>query len=172
MRRLRAVPRLAGVDPAPADDPHRTGITERNLAAVWSNYEALGRRRLVYTNTVSLVEEATIRERLARREIGSRLAPHIERSVRMARLLADEARPHTVRIATDGKSVEEIATRSCWPPAGDAHRSWVRRAAPFGVNANPSANDVPPQRAARSSGLAWTEGMTPACRSPMTRSAA
>jgi 2-phosphoglycerate kinase len=123
---------LDQIHPAPADDPHRTGITERNLAAVWSNYAALGQRRLVYTNTVSVVEEAmirramgpgdirstcvlltadeaTIRERLARREIGSQLAPHIERSVRMARLLADEAPPHTVRIATDGKPVEEIA---------------------------------------------------------------
>jgi hypothetical protein len=123
---------LDQVHPAPADDPHRTAITERNLAAIWSNYAALGQRRLVYTNTVSVLEEpmirramgegpirstrvlltaeeATVRERLARREIGSQLTPHIERSLAMARLLADEAPPHTVRIPTDDRTVEEIA---------------------------------------------------------------
>ncbi|MEU4762331.1 AAA family ATPase [Actinosynnema sp. NPDC023794] len=123
---------LDQVHPAPADDPHRTGITERNLAAVWANYAALGQHRLVYTNTVSVLEEpmirralgegdvrstlvlltaseATIRERLARREIGSQLAPHIERSLAMARRLAEDAPPGTVRVATDGRSVEEIA---------------------------------------------------------------
>lgn len=123
---------LDQVHPAPADDPHRTAITERNLASIWANYAALGQRRLVYTNTVSVLEEPmirramgegdvrstcvlltagepTVRERLARREIGSQLAPHIERSLAMARLLAEQAPPHTVRIATDGRSVVEIA---------------------------------------------------------------
>ena len=123
---------LDQVHPAPADDPHRTGITERNLAAIWANYAALGQRRLVYTNTVSVLEEPmirramgpgdvrstlvlltaeepTIRERLARREIGSQLAPHIERSLAMARRLAADAPPGTVRVATDDKSVEDIA---------------------------------------------------------------
>lgn len=123
---------LDQIHPAPADDPNRTVITERNLAAIWANYAALGQRRLVYTNTVSVLEEpmirramgggeirstpvlltaeeATVRERLARREIGSQLGPHIERSLAMARLLAEEAPPHTVRVPTDGRSVEEIA---------------------------------------------------------------
>ncbi len=35
------------VDPAPPDDPDRSAITERNLAAVWANYAALGQRRLI-----------------------------------------------------------------------------------------------------------------------------
>lgn len=123
---------LDQIHPAPADDPHRTAITERNLAAIWANYAALGQRRLVYTNTVSVLEEpmirramgggsirvtsvlltadeATIRERLARREIGSQLAPHIERSLATARRLDGEAPPHTTRVPTDGRSVEEIA---------------------------------------------------------------
>ncbi|MFE9747382.1 hypothetical protein ACFYOT_20960 [Saccharothrix saharensis] len=123
---------LDQIHPAPADDPHRTRITERNLAAVWANYAALGQHRLVYTNTVSVLEapmirravgpgdvratlvlltasEATTRERLARREIGSQLAPHIERSLAMARRLDADAPPGTVRIATDGRSVEDIA---------------------------------------------------------------
>ncbi|NUT51131.1 MAG: hypothetical protein HOV94_28075 [Saccharothrix sp.] len=123
---------LDQIHPAPADDPHRTAITERNLAAIWANYAALGQRRLVYTNTVSVLEEpmirramgtgevrstcvlltaaeATIRERLARREIGSQFLPHVERSLAMARRLDAEAPPGTVRVRTDGRSVEDIA---------------------------------------------------------------
>ncbi|MCC3778331.1 hypothetical protein [Streptomyces sp. UNOB3_S3] len=120
------------IHPAPAGDPHRTAITERNIASVWSNYAALGQRRLIYTNTVSILEEpmisramgggkvratrvlltaeeATVRERLAQREIGSQLAAHIERSLRMARHLEEKAPPGTVRIPTDGLSVQAVA---------------------------------------------------------------
>ncbi|QQQ78350.1 hypothetical protein IOD16_07750 [Saccharothrix sp. 6-C] len=42
--------------PAPAGDPHRTRITERDLAAVCADYAALGQRRLICTNTVSVLE--------------------------------------------------------------------------------------------------------------------
>ncbi|KUH36705.1 MULTISPECIES: AAA family ATPase [Streptomyces] len=122
------------IHPAPAGDPRRTAITERNIAAVWSNYAALGQQRLIYTNTVSILEEemvrramgsdtvrvtcvlltaeeSTTRQRLTRREIGSRLSVHIERSLRMARHL-DEAAPRgTVRITTDGRSVRDVAAR-------------------------------------------------------------
>ncbi|MEU6444912.1 hypothetical protein [Streptomyces sp. NPDC047046] len=120
------------IHPAPAEDPHRSAITERNTAAVWANYAALGQRRLVYTNTVSVLEApmlaramggdevrttlvlltataATVRERLAAREIGSEAEAHIERSLRMARRLDAEAPAATVRIATDGRSVPDIA---------------------------------------------------------------
>lgn len=122
------------IHPAPDGDPHRTGITERNVAAVWANYAALGRRRLIYTNTVSILEEpmitramggertrtalvlltaeeATVKERLAGREIGSQLAAHIDRSLRMARHLDREAPAGTVRVPTDGRSVPDIALR-------------------------------------------------------------
>ncbi|GHC39923.1 hypothetical protein [Streptomyces cinnamoneus] len=121
------------IHPAPAGDPHRSAITERNIAAVWANYAALGQRRLIYTNTVSILEgpmvsramggdevratcvlltadDATVRQRLAQREIGSQLGPHIERSLHMRRRLEDEAPAGTVRIPTDGRSVQEIAT--------------------------------------------------------------
>jgi predicted kinase len=120
------------IHPAPDDDPHRAAITERNTAAVWSNYAALGQHRLIYTNTVSVLEEpmikramgggeiratcvlltaeeATVRERLAQREIGSQLAAHIERSLWMARHLSERAPADTVRISTDGRTVQEIA---------------------------------------------------------------
>jgi gluconate kinase len=120
------------IHPAPDDDPHRSAITERNTAAIWSNYAALGQHRLIYTNTVSVLEEpmirramgggeirttcvlltaeeATVRERLAQREIGSQLAAHIERSLWMARHLGEEAPADTVRISTDDRSVQDIA---------------------------------------------------------------
>ncbi|TPQ18335.1 hypothetical protein [Streptomyces sporangiiformans] len=122
------------IHPAPDDDPHRTTITERNIAAVWSNYAALGQHRLIYTNTVSVLEgpmvsramcggeikvtrilltaaEATVRQRLAQREIGSQLHAHIERSLRMARHLDEEAPAGTVRIPTDSRPVQDIAIR-------------------------------------------------------------
>ncbi|UCM91396.1 hypothetical protein [Streptomyces marincola] len=120
------------IHPAPEGDPHRALITERNTAAIWANYAALGQRRLIYTNTVSILdepmvrramggggtratrvlltaEETTVRQRLARREIGSRLDAHIERSLRMARELSEQAPPGTVRVPTDGRSVTDIA---------------------------------------------------------------
>lgn len=122
------------IHPAPEGDPHRTGITERNIAAVWANYAALGQRRLLYTNTVSILEapmigramggdevrvtcvlltadEATVRQRLAVRETGSQLGVHIERSLRMARRLAEEAPVGTVRVPTDGRAVPDIAAQ-------------------------------------------------------------
>ncbi|WP_431038888.1 AAA family ATPase [Streptomyces sp. P6-2-1] len=133
------------IHPAPADDPHRSAVTERNTAAVWANYAALGRRRLIYTNTVSVIEapmlvramrgdevrttlvlltatESTVRERLTAREAGSQAGAHIERSLRMARRLDAQAPAGTVRIATDGRSVPDIAAEvvraSGWTPDG------------------------------------------------------
>ncbi len=122
------------VHPAPPGDPHRSGITERNVAAIWANYAALGHHRLVYTNTVSVLEgdmlrramgggdigvtrilltagEATMRARLAVRETGSQLLPHVERGLRAAVRLDAEAPAGTVRVATDDRTVEEVAAR-------------------------------------------------------------
>jgi hypothetical protein len=123
---------MGQVHPAPADDPHRSAITESNLTAVWANFAALGHRRLVYTNTVSVLEtgmfrralggdaprilrvlltadDATTRDRLALRETGTQLAAHIERSALAARRLEREVPPDTTRVATDGRSVVEVA---------------------------------------------------------------
>ncbi|MFD5000904.1 AAA family ATPase [Streptomyces buecherae] len=119
------------VHPAPPDDPDRSAITERNLAAIWANYAALGQRRLIYTNTVSVLEgamfrrvlgadvrivpalltadDATARARLTGREIGSQAQAHIRRSAHMARHLDRHAPPETVRVATDGRTVVDIA---------------------------------------------------------------
>lgn len=46
---------MGQVHPAPDGDPHRTGIVERNLTAVWGNYAELGYRRLIYTNTLCVM---------------------------------------------------------------------------------------------------------------------
>jgi hypothetical protein len=122
------------IHPAPAGDVRRTKITERNIAAVWSNYAALGQHRLIYTNTVSILEaamvsramgggatrttcvlltakETTVRQRLAQREIGSQLWAHVERTLRAAKRLDEEAPVGTVRISTDGRTVRDIAAR-------------------------------------------------------------
>ncbi|NYI06923.1 AAA family ATPase [Allostreptomyces psammosilenae] len=122
---------LDQIHPAPADDPHRSKITEDNLTAVWRNFAARGHHRLVYTNTVSVLEpdmfvralggaprivgvlltagDDTARRRLEAREIGSQLDAHLVRSARMARHLDAVAPPWVARIATDGRSVPEIA---------------------------------------------------------------
>ncbi|MBW8805799.1 MAG: hypothetical protein JF587_18410 [Catenulisporales bacterium] len=117
--------------PAPADDPARTKMTETNLAALWRNFAALGYRRLVYTNTVSVLEpdlivramggsariigvlltseDATARDRLSAREIGSQLDAHVTRSADMAKYLEATAPSWVVRVPTDGRSVVDIA---------------------------------------------------------------
>ncbi|WP_327352170.1 hypothetical protein [Streptomyces sp. NBC_01304] len=124
---------LDHIHPAPPGDPDRSLITERNLAAVWANYAALGCRRLIYTNTASVLAEAsglftralgddarivrvlltatdaTVRARLTGREQGSELERQLRRSAFMARALDEGLPPGTVRVATDGRAVVEIA---------------------------------------------------------------
>lgn len=119
--------------PAPDGDPRRTKIAERNLTALWSNYVELGYRRLIYTQTVSVLAEnegmfrramgadvrivrvvltasdATARDRLTGRELGSELEQELEGSARKARILNEQAPPDTVWVATDGRIVDDIA---------------------------------------------------------------
>lgn len=117
--------------PKPADDPHGAGMTEANLAALWRNYSALGFRRLIYVNTVSVLEsdlivravgnvsclvsvlltgeEETVRQRLQMREHGDQLAVHVGRSQSAARTLDQQSPAGTHRVATDRRTPEEIA---------------------------------------------------------------
>lgn len=117
--------------PAPPDDPARTLLTEANLAALWRNYAALGYRRLIYSNTVAVIEsdlivramggtpriiavlltagDATAHQRLAAREIGSQLHAHLRSSAVMARHLQTTAPPWVIRVATDGRDIIDIA---------------------------------------------------------------
>ncbi|WP_330238808.1 hypothetical protein [Streptomyces sp. NBC_00525] len=126
---------MGAVHPAPDGDPDRSLITARNLAAVWANYAELGLRRLVYTNTVSVLagsapmferamgaevrcvrvlltaSDTTAAERLAGRETGSGLERELRNSARKARLLDAQAPPDTVRVPTDGRTVVDVAAR-------------------------------------------------------------
>ncbi|MEU6390802.1 hypothetical protein [Streptomyces sp. NPDC046939] len=124
---------MGQIHPAPDGDPRRSEITERNLTAVWANFAATGCRRLIYTNTASVLTEttgmferalgprtritrvlltatdATAHARLSGRELGSELAHELASSARKARLLDRESHPETVRVATDDRSVIAIA---------------------------------------------------------------
>ena len=117
--------------PKAADDPHGTKLTEANLAAMWTNYAATGHHRLIYVNTVSVLEpdlvvgavggrasvtsivltasDAEVHDRLAGREIGSELQLHLDRSRRSAEVLEQQAPAGTHRVSTDGRSVAEVA---------------------------------------------------------------
>lgn len=117
--------------PKPRDDPQGSGLTEANLRAIWATYSAAGYRRLLYVNTVSVLERAmiaravagticwrgvlltatdsTARQRLTGREMGSALDVHLERSTRMAEHLDRHAEEWVLRIPTDGRSVSDIA---------------------------------------------------------------
>nr|WP_240929376.1 hypothetical protein [Streptomyces coryli] len=137
---------MGEIYPPPADDPDTSRITQRNLAAVWANYTDLGCHRLVYTNTACVLasetalftgalgdgtrlirvlltaSDATVRARLTGRELGSELDQQLRRSDRMARVLDAGVPPETVRVATDGRAVRDIAadviTAAGWKPAG------------------------------------------------------
>ncbi|MDH6521129.1 hypothetical protein M2164_007761 [Streptomyces sp. SAI-208] len=136
---------MGQVHPAPEGDPHRSAIGERNLTAVWGNYAALGYRRLVYVNTVCVLEEATgmfrramgdgvrivrvlltatddtAERRLTGRELGSELEQELRGSARKARLLDERAPAGTLRVVTDDRTVSDIAAEvtaaTGWVPA-------------------------------------------------------
>jgi len=122
---------LSAAYPKPASDPHGTALTEANLRALWGGYAAAGYRRVVYVNTVSVLERElvtralggrarvsgvlltasvrTIRDRLGAREIGSALREHLDRSAAAAELLDRAAGPWVTRVGTDGRTVEQVA---------------------------------------------------------------
>lgn len=122
---------LGQVFPPPAGDPDRAQITLDNLAAVWRNFAVRGYRRLVYTNTVSVLyadelagalgtparitrvlltaSDEVAGRRLAGRELGSELDVHLERSARAAARLERDAPPSVLRVPTDGRAVCDIA---------------------------------------------------------------
>lgn len=104
--------------------PWEYGLAARNLRAIWANYRELGYRRLIYTNTVSVLEadvlaeamgddplvtgvllrasDEAARERLGRREHGESLTRHLERSRRAADRLDASAPASIHRVETDG----------------------------------------------------------------------
>jgi hypothetical protein len=54
-------------------------------------------------------DDATARERLRGRELGSHLDPHIERGEKMAHYLDAAVSASAVRVCPDGRSVPDIA---------------------------------------------------------------
>ena len=123
--------------------PWREGIdlAGRNLAAIWRNYRSIGYSRLIFTNTVSVLEipslsdalsgpvrsfgglltatDQTAAQRLAQREIGTALDEHIERSKLAAARLAPCST--ACKVPTDGRSLTDIAAEilhsAGWLPA-------------------------------------------------------
>ncbi|MBM7787742.1 hypothetical protein [Tenggerimyces flavus] len=124
---------MGQVHPAPSGDPERTQLVERNLTAVWSNFAALGYRRLIYTNTLSVLPAAgamferalgpdvrlirvlltasntTAGDRLRARELGSELDDGLRTSMARARVLEESVSADTVRVPTDDRPVPDIA---------------------------------------------------------------
>lgn len=112
--------------------PWEHRLSMRNLAAVWANYRELGYRRLVYVNTVAVLEaveiaaamgddpavtrvlltatDDTARQRLEKRETGPELREHLERSLHAATALEQQAPPSARRIVTDGRDARDIGT--------------------------------------------------------------
>ena len=115
--------------PKPAG-PQGIGLTEANLTALWRNYIAVGQHRLIYVNTVSVLEyemiirslggpartigviltatDATVLARLTSREVGGALERHLQRSSAMAAHL-DTTASRISRISTDGRTVADVA---------------------------------------------------------------
>lgn len=112
--------------------PWEHGLAEKNLADMWRNYRALGYRRLIYTNTVSVLEtegltaamgdnpivkavllrasDDTAATRLERRESATTLELHLTRS-RARAVELEQGTPSWVwRVDTDGKDSPAVAS--------------------------------------------------------------
>ena len=111
--------------------PWEHGLEEQNLRAIWLNYRALGYRRLIYTNVVSVVQSdklaramgddpkitgvlldvsnEVMRERLGRRESGLSLERHLERNTERRERLEREAPAWVHRVKTDEKTLDQLA---------------------------------------------------------------
>ena len=113
--------------------PWEHSLAEKNLTAVWANYHALGYRRMIYTNTASVLKkvitdltaaigddphvtavllrcsDTTAHHRLSQREIGTALDQHVERSALMARTLDERTPRWAHRVQTDDRTVADIA---------------------------------------------------------------
>jgi hypothetical protein len=122
---------LDRVYPAPADDPHKSLLTSRNLAVVWENLRGAGARRLVLTmvalsleNELPWIKEAVpgaqitavrlvsseeeLLERIRGREIGSGAEDQMSRSVERLRVM--QRKPGNAAVVeTTGRTVTEIA---------------------------------------------------------------
>lgn len=116
--------------PGPLDSG-RPWLSLTNLTKLWGTYQAAGQHRLVYVNTVSVLEVEELRsavdpqasvtavlleaapealtDRLRGRERGSELDEHLSRSARWAADLRSRAPEWVTRLDTTGASVSAVA---------------------------------------------------------------
>ncbi|OII33174.1 ATPase [Curtobacterium sp. MMLR14_010] len=129
--------------PAPHVEHPEARLAERNLAALWANYRELGHHRLVYTNTVSVLEadrltaamgddpsvvavllragDDTTAARLTRRAGGELPVDQLAHSTRTAGRLDTASPDRVTRIDTDSMAPADVARRLAsltgWLPA-------------------------------------------------------
>ena len=138
--------------PGPLDSG-RPWLSLTNLAALWGTYRDVGQRRLVYVNTVSVLEVDELRravdpqadvtavlleahpsalaQRLSARERGSELDEHLARSARWGDDLRSRTPGWVARVDTTSESVASVAQSvvalTGWvQPAGGADAHGVR----------------------------------------------
>ena len=119
--------------PAPHVAHPDVRLAERNLRTMWAEYRELGHHRLVFTNTVSVLDherlaaamgdgpavtavllrasDDTTAGRLARRAGGPVPQAQLAHSTATARRLESAAADTVARVDTDGRSPLEIAQR-------------------------------------------------------------
>ncbi|MBF4613189.1 AAA family ATPase [Curtobacterium sp. VKM Ac-1376] len=117
--------------PAPHLEHPEARLAERNLAAMWSAYRELGHHRLVFTNTVSVLEherlaaamgdrplvsavllratDGTTAERLARRAGGAVPQAQLAHSTRTAGRLDSATTDAVTRVDTDDRAPAQVA---------------------------------------------------------------
>ncbi|WP_349318965.1 ATPase [Mycolicibacterium canariasense] len=113
--------------------PWEHGLAERNLSAIWANYRSLGFRRLIFVGTACVLPDestkiiaamgdrprvvpvlltctdATATHRLRQRETGTGFNRHRGSSQQMATTLAAGINDDVHLIATDDRSVCDVA---------------------------------------------------------------
>jgi hypothetical protein len=112
--------------------PGASDVSQLNLAALWNTYRSLGHKRLIMSGvmlhaghdkrwisaaipdaTITVVRlrssDATLLERLDRREIGAGRDAQIARSLRQAKRMEGEDARDFVIVATDGRAPPDIA---------------------------------------------------------------
>ncbi|MGI8858731.1 MAG: hypothetical protein ACR2HO_01025 [Rubrobacteraceae bacterium] len=128
--------------PPPPGDPCKSGLTTRNLAAMWTNFREAGASRLVLVAVMRSPERElpyinaaipaadilvvrlrvageTLSERVWRREVGSGGEAQIRRSLDQSCEWEREPVNGQLIVETSGRSITEIAAeilqRSGWP---------------------------------------------------------
>jgi hypothetical protein len=128
---------LDRIFPAPPDDPHKTHLTRRNLAAVWANLRDAGAARLILTMVAAspdyelphireavpnasitvvrlYASEEVLLERVRRREVGSGLEYQARRTVEQAHLMVRQSTESLLTVDTSERSVADLAREILW----------------------------------------------------------